>query len=364
MKIIVACDSFKGSLTSDEVNEACRLGIRDVMPQSRVYCISIADGGEGTTAAIAKCCPCGRWEKVKVCNPIGDIIDAEYYVLPDSRIAVIETAAAAGLTIISEEYRNPLYTDSYGLGMMMADAVGKGCRKLIIGLGGSATNDAGVGMLMALGYRFIDYGGKPICRRGGIALGDIAGISHIPDFIHDIEICCLCDVTNPLLGNNGATKVFGPQKGADAELLRILENGMTNYAKLLDHTVLTTPGAGAAGGIGASLLNFFNTELRPGIDVILDLADFSSISSDADLIITGEGRIDRSSLMGKTVSGILRQSGNIPVVAIGGTVDNTADLSPLKTTIAVTPLDMPLCEAMKPEVAKANIRATVARMLA
>lgn len=367
MKIIIACDSFKGSLDSAAVNEACRLGVADALPDSSVDCIVLADGGEGTVDAISAGVVGGRRHFVKVENPIGEEIEAYYYGMPDGKTAVIETASAAGLTLIPESRRNPLYTGTYGLGQLIADAVSKEYRNIVVGLGGSATNDGGTGMLQALGYRLLDDSGRAIENCGGIILSEIASIdsSCRLEGLDDAAFTALCDVANPLLGREGATYIYGPQKGADASMLEVLEKGMANYARLLPEGIADARGAGAAGGLGAAMLGFLHATLKPGIDTILDIVDFDCRLVDADLVITGEGRLDQSTMMGKAVSGILcrAQRCGVPVIAIGGSVDRSVDLSGFHAAYSVTPPGMSLATAMRPEIASKNIRTAIAKIL-
>lgn len=367
MKVIIACDSFKGSLDSAAVNEACRLGVEDALPDSSVDSIELADGGEGTVDAIASVVGGGIRHTVIVENPIGEEIEAYYYGLPDGKTAIIETASAAGLTLIPACRRNPLYTGTYGLGQLIADAVSKGYRSIVVGLGGSATNDGGTGMLQALGYRLQDESGGIINHRGGIILSKIVAIDSSCRIagLENVEFTALCDVANPLLGCEGATYIYGPQKGADASMLEVLEKGMANYARLLPDGIANSRGAGAAGGLGAAMLGFLKAKLKPGIDAILDIVDFDRMLIDVDLVITGEGRLDRSTMMGKAVSGILRraQSRGVPVIAIGGSVDRSLDLSGFRAAYSVTPPGMSLETAMRPEIASRNIRTTISRII-
>ena len=360
--IIVACDSFKGSLGSAAVNEACREGILAACPHCNVTTLTLADGGEGTAAAVAASVPGGCWHTVNACNPLGEPIEAAYYAMPDGHTAVIETAAAAGLTLIKEH--NPWLTSTYGLGQMIADARDKGYDKVIVGLGGSATNDGGTGMLQALGYKFYDRSGKLILSRGGRILSEIASV-EAPAEGFGVSVTALCDVDNPLTGERGATRIFGSQKGAGADMLDALEAGMRNYERVIGPDVASTPGAGAAGGLGAALLAFAHAELRPGIDVILDLAGFDEKLRHADLVITGEGSLDASTLMGKAPAGILRRAAQhgVPVIAIAGSGAADVDFSGFKAEAAVTPSAMPLSQAMRPEIAAANISKTVSSLL-
>lgn len=367
MKLIIACDSFKGCLGSAEVNEACRLGVADACPDCVVDTIVLADGGEGTVDALAANMPGGIRHCATVCGPLSEPVAASYYALPASRTAIIETASAAGLTLVPPTKRNPMLTSTYGLGQLIADAVGRGYRNIIVGLGGSATNDGGTGMLQALGYRFVDGDGKDIGDRGGQILSRIARVDttgRLPR-LDSVKFTALCDVVNPLLGPRGATYVYGPQKGADKTMLDVLEEGMNNFARIIPQKIVETPGAGAAGGLGAAMMAFLEAQLRPGIDTILDLSDFDRRLGGASLVITGEGRLDASTLMGKAPSGVLRRAAahNVPVIAIGGSVDNSVDFSAFKAVKSINPPNLPLATAIMPEVAAHNIRSTIAAYL-
>lgn len=364
MKIIAACDSFKGSLSSRQANEACRRGILEVYPNCDVDCIALGDGGEGTSEAIAWSNPGGRWRKVATVDPLRRPIEAAYYILPKGDIAVIECAAAAGITLLSDEELNPLTATTFGLGLMIADAMDHGCRKIAVGLGGSATNDGGTGMLQALGYRFIDKSGREIEHVDGSTLAEIAvidGSRRLPA-LDSAEITILCDVTNPLTGPNGATMIYGPQKGADAGMLTTLETGMLNYAGIIGSEAANTPGAGAAGGLGAAFMTFLGAKARRGIDAVLELCRFDLRIAGADLVISGEGRIDQSSAMGKAPGGVEAHAAaaGVRTLIIGGHVAaNVFD-----DVLQVTPSDMPLSLAMQPSVAMRNIRTSIAAYLA
>lgn len=366
-KIVIALDSFKGSVCSTQANEACAKGIKDLMPDCACECITLADGGEGTIDAVAANLPGGIFMACDAHDSSGHPHTARYYTLPDHSTAVIETADCAGLALLASDERNPWITNSYGLGETIADAVSKGYHKIIIGLGGSATNDGGTGMLQALGFRFIDHSRNEIKEHGGQILRHIAKIdsSFKIKKLDNCEIIALCDVNNPLTGQSGATHIYGPQKGADTLMLDDLENGMTNYASIIGSEIADTPGAGAAGGIGAALLAFLNTSLKPGIQTILSLANFEQRINGADLVITGEGRIDRSTFMGKGPYGIMMTAKvhNVPVVALAGSVADDIDSYNLCDIVAITPPDTPLETAMRTDIASQNIRKAIAAYL-
>lgn len=371
VKIVVACDSFKGSLTSLQAGEAAAEGVRGVMPDAEVQVISVADGGEGTLEAIVAESD-GRFVEVLVTGPMGDKIKASYGICGET--AIIEMAKASGLNLVPVEERNPMMATSYGTGEMIADAIRRGCRKFLIGLGGSATNDGGIGMLRALGFRFLDTVGNEI-KNDLSKLPELAFIdkSNIMPEMSECSFTAMCDVDTPLTGPEGASYVFGPQKGADAETVRKLDEGLKHLADIAsrksDKDFSSYPGSGAAGGMGFALLAFLNGNMQSGIDAVLDKIDFNSKISGASLIITGEGRIDRQTCMGKTPYGILKRAlkRNIPVISIGGTVDTDA-LPMLKKTgfseiLSVTPTGQSLAEAMIPSTAEENIRNTIAKIM-
>jgi len=366
-KIVIALDSFKGSVSSTQANEACAKGIKDLMPDCACECITLADGGEGTIDAVAANLPGGIFVTCDAHDPLGRPHTARYYALPDHSTAVIETADCAGLALLASAERNPWITSSFGLGETIADAVSKGYHKIIIGLGGSATNDGGTGMLQALGFRFIDHNGNELKEHGGQILRHIAKIdsTHKINGLDKSEIIALCDVNNPLTGHSGATYIYGPQKGADVSMLDALENGMINYASIIGSDIANTPGAGAAGGIGAALLAFFNTSLKPGIQTILALANFDQRIDGAGLVITGEGRIDRSTFMGKGPYGIMMtaKAHNVPVVALAGSVADDIDSHNLCDIVDITPPNTPLDIAMRTDIASQNIRKAIAAYL-
>lgn len=367
-KIIVAIDSFKGSVSSAEANAACAAGIADVLPECKVECITLADGGEGTVDAVAANMPGGIFHTCTAVDPLGRPRQARYYALPDRSTAIIETADCSGLTNLYENERNPWLASSFGLGLTIADAVKRGYQTIMVGLGGSVTNDGGTGMLQALGYRFFDNEGHVITEHGAQILGRIAAVDK-SDVIKDLDkvrFIALCDVTNPLTGPNGATYIYGPQKGADKrEMLDRLESGMSNYASVIGKSVADTPGAGAAGGIGAAMLLFLGASLRPGVQTILDLAGFDHKIVGADLIVTGEGRIDRSTFMGKGPFGIMQAAArhSIPALALAGSVADDIDSHGLCDIIAVTPPDMPLNIALNKDVTAGNIRSAISAYL-
>lgn len=333
-KIIVAVDSFKGSMTSSEAGNAIKNGIRDIHPDWNIEVYPVADGGEGTLEALTY----HRSVTERTCTvtgPLGDHVEASYlwYERDSERIAVIEMAQAAGLPLVPIDKRNPLYTTTYGVGELIRDAIDQGCRKFIIGIGGSATNDAGIGMLQALGYYFYDKDGRDISF-GAKELAKITDIG-LEDVLHDLSKChfrIACDVKNPLVGEQGCSKVYGPQKGATVKDIEEMDRSMDRFADLVEQIAgcdrkgispngdRNTPGAGAAGGLGYAFLMFLDGVLQPGIDIVLDEIRLEEAIAQADLVITGEGRLDAQTLMGKTpagVAGLAKKYGK-PVIAAAG----------------------------------------------
>lgn len=330
MKIVIASDSYKGSLDSSQVNEAMRKGILRVFEDAEIICIPIADGGEGTVDAVMTCCG-GSYCYETVTGPDGREVIARYGILPD-KSAVIEMAAASGLPLVQDVTPDAVMNSTtYGTGQLIASALDKGCRKIYIGIGGSATNDGGIGMLQALGVSFLDADNREV-GFGGKYLDKIAriDISNLDPRIRETELVVMSDVTNPLCGENGAAVVYGPQKGATEEEIAILDKGLAQFAELICQMNLpdirNLPGAGAAGGLGGGLVSFLGAEIRPGIKAILEIADFEKSVQWADLILSGEGRIDGQSANGKVVSGIAEIAGkyNVPVIAICGSVEKDA----------------------------------------
>lgn len=375
-KIVIASDSFKGSLTSLEVAEAAAEGVSSVLPGCLTICMDIADGGEGTYAALTAALE-GKTVNFEVSDPLGRKVIAEYGMIEDTGTAIIEMAQASGLPLLNKEERNPLLTSTYGTGEMIADALKRGCRKFIIGIGGSATNDGGTGMLEALGYRFIDKGGKVIkgCR-GGL-LREIASIDTsgaLPE-LEESEFTIACDVNTPFCGPEGATHIFSGQKGADKDMEEILEDGMTSFCQLTEKTtginMAEIPGSGAAGGLGGAFAAYLGAKLESGIKVVLDTLGFDSIIKDADLIITGEGRLDSQTGKGKVITGITDAAGRngIPVIAVTGRTDISEEEARrigLTATFQIGPApqnESDLEYAMRPEVASKRISGTVAKAL-
>jgi glycerate kinase len=329
MKIILAPDSFKGSLSSEEISSILKDEALKVFPEASVYALPMADGGEGTITAVTEFLN-GSYRDISVKGPLFEPVQAKMGIIGDGT-AIIEMASASGLPLVPEGSRNPLYTTTYGTGELIRSALDEGCRKIMIGIGGSATNDGGIGAMAALGVRFLDSDGnslKPIGKNlKNIADIDVSGLHPA---ISDTEFTVMCDVDNPLCGERGATYVFGPQKGGDEAVLTELENGMLNYAGLLNEKFgfdSKSPGSGAAGGLGAALQVFLSAKLRPGITTLLNLYGFENMLNGCDLVITGEGRVDYQSAYGKVLSGIggACKSHGVPVIAVTGGIGKGAE---------------------------------------
>lgn len=323
MKIVVIPDKFKGTLSSREAGEAIRRGIIEVMPLSSVKCISVADGGDGTVEAYLSSVG-GKRKYLEVCGPNFKPIRACYAVLPCGR-AVIEMAQSSGMGV-AEPGSNPVFTTSYGVGELIKDAMDEGCREIIVGIGGSATNDGGVGMAAALGARFLNSNGEDIEPSGG-GLSNLSRIDlgGFDPRVASTKFLVACDVDNPLCGENGAAAVFAPQKGASAEDVVLLDSNLRHFAQTVKRFVgvdlLEIKGGGAAGGLGAGLKAFCGAELTSGTELLLDTVEFEKETADADLIVTGEGSFDSQSLGGKLPLGISRRSGGTPVAIIAGRVE-------------------------------------------
>ncbi|EOX4261716.1 glycerate kinase [Vibrio cholerae] len=329
MKVVIAPDSFKESLTAKQVCDAIQAGLARVWHDAKFVSIPVADGGEGTVQSLVDATQ-GRLVEVKVMGPQGKRVEAFYGMLGDNQTAVIEMAAASGLHHVPVAQRDPKLTTSFGTGELIRHALDQGVTKLIIGLGGSATNDGGVGMLAALGARFTNADGDPIQLTGG----GLRELTHIDlqDFdprLQHCDILVACDVNNPLCGDKGASAVFGPQKGATPEDVQLLDGTLRQFGLLTEKVtgkmVLESAGAGAAGGMGAALLAYTQARLRPGIEIVLETVQLAHQVSDADLVITGEGRIDSQTVHGKTPMGVAKVAKrfDVPVLALCGcTGDN------------------------------------------
>ena len=331
MKIVVAPDSFKGSVTALQAAEAIERGLHRVFPDAEIEKLPMADGGEGTAQSLVDATG-GQILTVPVVDPIGVEIEAQYGVLGDGVTAVIEMAAASGLTLVPLEQRNPLVTTTYGTGQLIKAALDRGCRKLLIGIGGSATNDGGAGMAQALGAKLITASGEPISwGGGGLEKLNAIEISELDPRISETETVVACDVNNPLTGEDGASHVYGPQKGATPEMVQTLDTNLAHFDTILQRdiggTVGDIPGAGAAGGLGAGLMAFLNAELKSGVALVIEATQLEKRLADADLVITGEGQINFQTVFGKTPIGVAKvaKERGIPVVAIAGSISDDAD---------------------------------------
>ena len=331
MRIIVAPDSYKGSVSALGVAAAMARGIHAVFPEAEVQQVPVADGGEGTVEALVAATG-GRFELTEVPGPLGDPVRARWGVLGDGRTAVLEMAAASGLPLIPEGRRDPRITSTAGTGWLIRAALDAGLRRLIIGIGGSATNDGGTGLARALGVRFLDAAGQPL-PEGGAALArlDRIDLAGLDPRLADLELMVACDVDNPLTGPRGASAVYGPQKGATPEMVQELDRALGVYAqvatRVTGRAVADLPGAGAAGGLGAGLLWFTSAQLRPGVEIVLEATGFEAMVTDADLVITGEGRTDAQTAMGKAPVGVaaVAQRHQVPVVCLSGGLGDGAD---------------------------------------
>ncbi len=332
MKIVIAPDSFKESLSALDVAKAIESGFREIFPDAEYVKLPVADGGEGTVEAMVAATG-GRVVNVKVTGPLGEPIDAFFGLSGDETIAFIEMAAASGLESVPQSQRNPLKTTSYGTGELIKNALDHGVEHCIIGIGGSATNDGGAGMVQALGAKLLTQQGKQIGYGGG-ELQKLAKIdvSELDQRIKKCRFEVACDVTNPLTGERGATAIFGPQKGATPEMIKQLDGYLSHYAEIIKRDlgieVDDVPGAGAAGGMGAALYGFCNAELRQGIEIVTEALGLDALVKDATLVITGEGRIDSQSINGKVPIGVARvaKRHNKPVIAIGGSLTKDVDV--------------------------------------
>lgn len=308
MKVVVAIDSLKGSLSSLEAGSAISEGIHRALKDAEVIVRPMADGGEGTVEALALGMN-GRIEKIKVTGPLGDPVEAVYGIIDETHTAIIEMSAAAGITLISEQERNPLDTTTYGVGEMIKDAIRKGCRHFIVGIGGSATNDGGIGMLQALGFGFLDVNGNQV----GFGAKGLKDIEKITDeaVLPELKECYFkvaCDVSNTLCGDQGCSAIFGPQKGATPSMIMQMDKWLADYAGLTQKKYpkanMNQAGTGAAGGLGFAFLSYMNASLESGIKIILDETKLESYVREADMVITGEGRLDGQTVMGKAPIGV------------------------------------------------------------
>lgn len=369
-KVVIAIDSFKGCLPSQEAGEAAACGVRRAWPGCQTLIVPVADGGEGLLEALVSASG-GSLVSIHAHCPLMEVREACYGLSRDGQTAFVEMARISGLPLVPEARRNPLLTTTYGTGELIRDALGRGCRRVLIGLGGSATNDAGMGMLQALGFRFLDNEGKETAP-GGQALKEVERIddADVLPAVRETEFLAACDVRNPFYGPDGAAYVFAPQKGATPEQVEELDEGLRRFSEVIRrHTgkdISTLPGAGAAGGMGGGLAAFLHAELKPGIELMLDTAGFPALLRDADLVITGEGRADRQTLMGKVPAGILAEARKqgIPVALLAGQVEDEVALleAGFKTVCCINPPGTPLSLALRPDFARQQLEDTGERV--
>ena len=370
-KVVVAIDSLKGSLSSMEAGNAIREGVQKAAPGTPVVVKPLADGGEGTTEALSEGLG-GELVRAEVHGPLGDPVTASYGWIRESGTAVMEMAAAAGITLVGKEKR-PLEATTYGVGEMIRDAVNRGCRRFIVGIGGSATNDCGIGMLAALGYEFLDGEGN----LAGICAGDLKKVEKIRTdrVMPELSKCSFrvaCDVTNPLCGPNGATYIYGPQKGVGDDLKEGLDRDLGHFAEVtkrcLGADCAGLQGAGAAGGLGYAFLAYLKADLRPGIDLVLEAVEMDEAMEGADLVFTGEGRLDHQTAMGKAPAGIARlaKQHGAKVIALAGSVADGAEACNEAGIDAYFPIlrqTVTLDEAMDPQLARKNMALTAEQVM-
>ncbi len=373
-KVVVAMDSFKGSLSSEQAGNAVAEGIKRANTGYEVQVLPVSDGGDGMMEVWMQAMK-GQHIRATVYGPLMEPCHATYGISEDGQTAFIETASACGLSLVPQDKRNPLHTSTYGAGQLIRDALERGCRNFVIGLGGSATNDAGTGMLQALGFRFFDrdskelcpfHKGEPACAMNGELLPEVAymdqGNAH--PALKDTHFTIACDVQAPFCGPNGAAYVFAPQKGADHQMVKTLDEGLRHMAEAIlaatGKDIAQVPGAGAAGGMGGGMLAFLNAELVSGTRLVLDMWDFKTQIKNADFIVTGEGKSDKQTLMGKIPSGILQEAmcQSIPVILLSGGIEDVETLNKggFSGIFSSTPFPVSMEQAMNPETAWLNLR--------
>lgn len=330
--IVLAPDYFKESMTAKEVCEAMERGIRKANSQIRCIHVPMADGGEGTMQSLVDATG-GRVYSKEVVGPLGNNVVAEYGILGNGEIGVIEMASASGIHLVDSEKRNPLITTTFGTGQLIKACLDKGVKKLLIGIGGSATNDGGAGFIQALGGRLLDENGDDLSYGGGaLAKLHTIDLSNLDERLKYVSVEVACDVNNPLCGKEGASYVFGPQKGATREMIEILDQNLSHYAEVikeqLGKDVISKAGAGAAGGLGAGLMAFLDVKLKSGIEMVIEYANLEEKVRDADMVWTGEGSIDFQTQYGKTPLGVamIAKKYNKPVIALAGRVGNDIDV--------------------------------------
>jgi len=371
MKIVIAIDSLKGSLSSYEAGQAIKEGILTVYREAAVQVVPLADGGEGTVDALTQGMG-GTKETLWVTGPINEKVEASYGILSESKTAIIEMAQASGLPLVPVALRNPLHTTTYGVGEIIKEAIQKGCRHFVVGIGGSATNDAGVGMLQALGFKFFDAKGEEV-GTGGQVLNKIASIKtdqKLPE-LEDCTFKIACDVHNPLYGLNGAAHIFGPQKGATSEIIEELDRGLRNFSEVvkreLNQDIALVEGVGAAGGLGYGFLGFLNAELESGVKIIMKETKLEEHLVNADFVITGEGRLDHQTAMGKAPIGVakLAKKQRVKVIALAGSVTDdatTCNREGIDAYFSIQTKPVTLQEAMTKNLATKNIKSTTVQI--
>lgn len=368
MKVVVAIDSLKGSLSSLEAGEAIKSGVLNAIPDAEVCVRPLADGGEGTVEALALGMG-GELKTVEVTGPLGEKVNCLYGILEESKTAILEMSGAAGITLVADEERNPLHTTTYGVGEVIKDAIANGCRHFIVGIGGSATNDGGIGMLQALGYGMLDKDGNqvPFGAKGIKEIVTITDDQVIPE-LKECSFRIACDVTNPLCGERGCSAVYGPQKGATPEMVKDMDAWLSDYAKLVaekyEKADAEYPGTGAAGGMGFAFLAYTNAVLESGIKIILEETKLEDYVKDADIVVTGEGRLDGQTAFGKAPIGVAKIAKKFDktVLAFAGAVTKDAVVCNEHGIDAFFPIlrrIQTLQEAMTPEIARDNMVTTV-----
>lgn len=368
MNVTVAIDSLKGSLSSMEAGAAIAEGIHRVDPEIQVCVRPLADGGEGTVDALTAGMN-GKIQTITVTGPAGKPVECEYGIIQDTKTAIVEMAGAAGITQVSGAERNPMHTTTYGVGEVIKDAIQKGCRRFIVGIGGSATNDCGIGMLQALGYGILNEAGEQVSfgARGVSEVKKITTDEVIPE-LKNCSFHIACDVTNPLCGPKGCSAIYGPQKGADEEMIQKMDQWLHTYGALvkesIPHADAETPGAGAAGGLGFAFLAFMNGKLESGIDIVLEETRLEECVKDADYVVTGEGRLDGQTVMGKAPIGVAKiaKKYNIPVIGFSGCVTKDAiacNEAGIDAFFPILRTVITLEEAMDSEMARENMIDTV-----
>lgn len=367
MKVVVALDSFKDCMSSIEAGKAVCLGVLDAVPEAEVVVKPLADGGEGTAEALISGRN-GARRQVTVTGPLGTPVSAMYGYLTETKTAIVEMAAAAGIEQVPSAKRNPMQTTTYGVGELLRHAIKNGARHFIVGIGGSATNDCGLGMLQALGFEFLDASGSPV-GLGAEALENVTTF-HCLHVLPELKNCSFeiaCDVTNPLCGENGASVVYGPQKGATPSMVQQLDEYCRRFADIVaqktGHDYSSAAGAGAAGGLGFAFLSFLNARLKPGISIVLEQLEFEQELKSADFLVTGEGKLDAQTAMGKAPSGIaqLAKKYDVPVIALGGTLAKDAgecNKYGIDALFSIINAPISLEDALLPETAAVNLRKT------